>query len=162
MTLVKLDGTADLLVFLTDDDIATGVPGDCMRCAVAQGIRRMIGRPDTAVEIYPSCAYITMPVDARTLEDNIGFGTPNADTLKVGDMANIRFQVDRTCREQILIFDANATADAGGYRLRKVVPSQRLANRKRREGERNGSRPYLSRKRSPWLRARGPLSQPPR
>jgi hypothetical protein len=159
MSLVKLDATADVLVFLTDGDIAAGIPHDCMRCAVAQGIRRMVGREDIAVEIYPTVAYITMPVDERTLKDNQRFGTPGADTLHPNDLAQVRFFVDRTCREQILHFDDTEMADPGGYRFRAMVPSQRfVTSRARPRAKNDGSRPYLSRRRAPWMRARGPIA----
>jgi hypothetical protein len=156
--LVRLDATAPTTFFLTDADIAAGVPHDCMRCAIAVCIRRTMNQPFAHVEIYQSIALIEQPVDAQTIKDNVKFGTPGADTLKPGDMAIVRYHVDRVLRSQVQHFDDVEEADAIGYRFLPMVPSQRYVAERNKKGKRDGSRPYLSRRRSPWMRARGPIS----
>jgi len=144
----KVDATADLYVNLIDADVACATPRDHCNCAVAQAIKRAVGRSDAEAVIFPSVAYVLMPADRMTVRANRG------RDAKTGQLAWHRFRIGHTLGRQILSFDETGVAAEGGYRFRAPTPSQTLSAKaqREREAQRPGSRGRIA-TRAPWLRA---------
>ncbi len=144
----RLDATADLYVNVIDADVACATPRDHCNCAVAQAIKRAIGRADAEATIYPSVAYVLMPADALTIRENRMTGL-----VKRGQLAWHRFRISPELGAQILSFDETGEAKSGGYRFRAPTASQRLAYKREhaRPTLRPGTRSVQAR--MPWRRS---------
>lgn len=146
----RIDATADLYVNVIDADVACAVPQDHCNCAVAQAIRRAVGRPDAEAVIFPSVAYVLMPVDTQTIRENHAKGT-----IKRGELAWHRFRISPDLGAQILSFDETGEAEPGGYRFRAPTASQRLSYKREHAAtsiQSPGSRAVSGH--MPWRRSR--------
>jgi len=143
----KVDATADLYVSITRDDIRRATPKDHCNCAVAQSIKRAVGRPDTAAVIFPSVAYVLMPTDRATARAQF-------NDVKTGELAWHRFRNTAELNEAILQFDRTGDTEALGYQFHAPSPSQRLRYRRAHNVKSNldGTRPQKKAKNRPWLR----------
>lgn len=144
----KLDATADLYVNVIPEDVKCATPADHCQCAVAQAIKRAVGRPEAEAVIFPSVAYVLMPADTRTIRDNSLQGV-----VKRGQLAWHRFRIGQALSAEILSFDETGEFCAEGYRFRAPTPSQRLGYKRtrKRETDEPGSRGPIT-ARSPWRR----------
>jgi hypothetical protein len=148
----KGDAIADMMIWVTDRDIACATPRDHCTCAVAQAISRTVGHPSARAVIYPTSAWVLVPVDAATARHEYNRGR----ALVVGELAWLHFLIDRELSQQIQEFDRTGIALPSGYRLRRPRPSQTLNQRKIRNGEhvRHPTTVPVAhmRDRQPWLR----------
>lgn len=147
----RVDASADLYVNVIEDDVRCATPRDHCNCAVAQAVKRAVGHDGAEAVIFPSIAYVMMPVDRKTKTAN-----KNVAHVKVGQMAWHRFRIMHGLHEQILLFDETGQTATGGYRFTAPSPSQRLGYRRLQNDKpiaRPGSRPGIA-KPAPWRRAR--------
>lgn len=142
----KLDATADLYVNVIEGDVACAVSGDHCKCAVAQAIKRAVGREDAEAVIFPSVAYVLMPADTRTIREN-------HVKVKRGVLAWHRFRISPELAAQILSFDETGEFAPDGYRFRAPTPSQRLGYKSMHaEALHHGTGARSIASRMPWRR----------
>jgi hypothetical protein len=147
----RLDATADLYVNVIADDVACATPQDHCNCAVAQAIKRAVGREDAAAVIFPSVAYVLMPTDRGTVRAKRNRGVK----VREGQLAWHRFRIDPLLGKQILSFDETGEAAEGGYRFRAPTPSQTLKAKRmpHTTTRKPGSRGRIATA-APWRRSR--------
>jgi hypothetical protein len=145
-----VDANASLVVSVTPEDVKCSTPRDHQACAIAQAIKRNIGRKDTQAVIYKSRAHVLMPCDA---------GVARANKLRKGMMAWHRFRVTPETMKQIVRFDRTGKMEDGVLSLRAPDPANSYAghakrNKAWRAKHPEGTGTKLRRKRSPWVRTR--------
>lgn len=106
-----VEAKADLMIFVTPEDVACATPKEPCQCAIAQAVRRSAGTAAEA-EIHHGIAYIKAP-----LED--------------GTMAWQRFRLSPRTRKRVERFDLTGLADTAGYLLKAPTKTQTLAYRQR-------------------------------
>lgn len=146
----KVDATADLYVNVTAADVRRATPRDHCNCAVAQAIKRAVGRPDAAAVIFPTVAYVLMPCDRGTARAAFN---KRAD-VRAGELAWHRFQLGSDLTEAILRFDETGEAEALGYQFREPPPSGRLEYHRKYKSPGGETRRAYTHKKKPWHRER--------
>jgi hypothetical protein len=142
----RIDASADLYINVVEEDIECAIPRDHCNCAVAQAIKRSVGREDAEAVIFPTVAYVLMPADRATIR-----ASKASRSIQPGDLVWHRFRIGEALSTQILSFDETGEAQPGGFRFRPPSPSQRLTAK--REASRNRQAPHraISQRRA-WQR----------
>ena len=119
-----VEAKADLMIFVTKEDISCGVRKDPCQCAIAQAVKRAVGDGGGEAEIHRGIAYVKAPDEA-------------------GEVVWHRFRLGPRTRKRVETFDKTGKVDPAGYLLKAPTRTQTLDFRRaqpKRAAKKPGSR----------------------